>query len=257
MRKKLTQEEFVERATQVHGGKYDYSKTEYNIHKDKVRVICPIHGEFWQRADNHLMGRGCPKCSGRTTTEEIRGEITCNKKAIVQNPKSKQVWQRMKNRCYDRSWHDRHTTYIGCSVCDEWKVFANFEEWFNKHYIEGWALDKDILVKGNKVYSPDTCCFVPQDINQLFTKRKKKDQDTPVGVKSYRTHDGENRSFYVSIGKGRKNTYLGCFRTKEEAFSVYKTEKERHIKELADKYKDQLDPKVYKTLYNYSVEIDD
>lgn len=171
--------------------------------------------------------------------------------------KALRVWYGMKDRCYNSQVHDKCPTYIGCSVCDEWKVFANFEAWFNHHYVEGWSLDKDILVKGNKEYGPNTCCFVPQDINQLFTKRKKKDKDMPTGVKRCLTQGENSKSFYTSIGKGRKSIYLGRFDTKEEAFAVYKTEKERYIKELADKYKDRLDPKVYEILYNYTVEMYD
>jgi hypothetical protein len=60
---KVTTEEFIKRAKEVHGDKYGYSKVEYTGRKKKVCIICPIHGEFWQRADSHLTGMGCPKCS--------------------------------------------------------------------------------------------------------------------------------------------------------------------------------------------------
>ena len=60
---KVTTEEFIKKAKEVHGDKYNYSKVEYKGRKKKVCIICPIHGEFWQRADLHLSGTGCPKCS--------------------------------------------------------------------------------------------------------------------------------------------------------------------------------------------------
>lgn len=73
MSKKLTTEEFIKKATDVHGNKYDYSKVFYNSNKQKICIICPEHGEFWQRPNDHLNGNGCPICSGRkkSTTEEF------------------------------------------------------------------------------------------------------------------------------------------------------------------------------------------
>lgn len=60
--KKHTKETFLEMAKNIHGDKYDYSKVEYKDNKTKVCIICPKHGEFWQRPDNHLHGQGCKKC---------------------------------------------------------------------------------------------------------------------------------------------------------------------------------------------------
>ena len=59
---RLTTEEFIKRAKEIHGNKYDYSKVKYNSQKDKVCIICPEHGEFWQNPYNHYSGQGCPKC---------------------------------------------------------------------------------------------------------------------------------------------------------------------------------------------------
>ena len=60
---KLTNEEFIKRAREIHGNKYDYSKVEYVSYHTRVCIICPIHGEFWQEPANHLCGKGCRKCS--------------------------------------------------------------------------------------------------------------------------------------------------------------------------------------------------
>ena len=64
MCKKLTTQVFIERARKVHGDKYDYSKVVYKGYHEKVCIICPIHGEFWQMAQDHLKGHGCSKCNG-------------------------------------------------------------------------------------------------------------------------------------------------------------------------------------------------
>ena len=61
--RKLTTEEFIKKAKEVHGDKYDYSKVEYKNDKTPVTIICPIHGEFKQRPANHLNGNGCKKCA--------------------------------------------------------------------------------------------------------------------------------------------------------------------------------------------------
>ena len=112
-----------------------------------------------------------------------------------------------------------------------------------------FALDKDILVKGNRVYNEDVCVFVPQEVNLLFTKRDKSRGEYPIGV-----------SFHKSRGMltaTLNNKYLGYFNTAEQAFQVYKTAKEAYIKEVANKWKDKIDPKVYEALMNYEVHIDD
>ena len=61
--KRLTTDEFIRRAKDIHGNKYDYSKSVYVNAVTKVCIICPEHGEFWQLPNNHLKGCGCPKCS--------------------------------------------------------------------------------------------------------------------------------------------------------------------------------------------------
>jgi predicted nucleic acid-binding Zn-ribbon protein len=61
-RRRLTKEEFIEKARKIHGNFYDYSKVDYINNKTKVTIICPIHGKFEQSPNNHLKGQGCPKC---------------------------------------------------------------------------------------------------------------------------------------------------------------------------------------------------
>ena len=82
------------------------------------------------------------------------------------------VWHAMMQRCYDPKYQAKQPTYIGCSVCDEWHNFQNFAEWAEPRYKEGLALDKDIKVSGNKIYSPDTCTFVTQTENNIASKAK-------------------------------------------------------------------------------------
>ena len=169
-----------------------------------------------------------------------------------------QTWHGMLERCYDPKYHKKEPAYKDCEVCDEWLNFQNFAKWFYKNYYEVLGermhLDKDILVKHNKLYSPETCIFVPQPINSLFTKRKSKRGSEPIGV-SYRNDRNKYRA-YCDDGSG-EYVHLGHYNSFEEAFQVYKQYKENLIKKTADKYKDFIPEKLYKSLYKYEVEIND
>ena len=118
-------------------------------------------------------------------------------------------------------------------------------------------LDKDILCKGNKVYSRETCIFVPERINTLFVKRDKSRGKDPIGVSDL---PSGNYQAICSDGYGKLD-YLGTYSTKEEAFRVYKEYKEKVIKEVIDSYEGKIPEPFYSRLktamYNYKVEIDD
>jgi hypothetical protein len=166
--------------------------------------------------------------------------------------KSYMVWYNMLARCYSEKEQKRcAATYFDCLVVNEWHNFQTFSEWYYKNYVDGWHLDKDILIKGNKIYGPDTCCFVPKEINNLFTSGKKIRGEFPVGINK---RDGK---FCVNISKFAKRYYLGTFHTIDIAFGIYKQSKEIYIKQVADIWKDKLPPKTHEALYNYQVEITD
>ena len=171
--------------------------------------------------------------------------------------KEYRLWNNMLKRCYSVGCQKVRPTYIDCSVSENFRYLQYFKEWcnnqigFNSVDEKGkpFALDKDILVKGNRVYNEDVCVFVPQEVNLLFTKRDKSRGEYPIGV-----------SFHKSRGMltaTLNNKYLGYFNTAEQAFQVYKTAKEAYIKEVANKWKDKIDSKVYEALMNYEVHIDD
>ena len=171
-------------------------------------------------------------------------------------------WHSMIKRVYDPIEHNRYPNYIGCSVCEEWHDLQNFGKWYEDNYYEIngelMCLDKDILNKGNKIYSPETCIFVPNRINVLFTNCKKARGKYPLGV--IKTKDGKYRarcSVYYKEANKSKNIGLGRFNTPEEAFYAYKEFKEQYIKEVADEYKDKIPKKLYDAMYNYKVDIND
>jgi len=94
-------------------------------------------------------------------------------------------WENMLQRCYSEKFHNRIPTYRGCSVCKEWLLFSNFKAWMEQQDWKGKQLDKDLLVYQNKIYSPETCCFVSSEVNTFLTKRLNDRGDYPLGVVMY------------------------------------------------------------------------
>ena len=186
--------------------------------------------------------------------EKIRDE---NGKII----KSYSVWTSMLRRCYSDKYQKRFPTYKGCYVCEEWHNYSNFKEWYDKNYYEIYgeqmALDKDILAKGNRAYSPDTCVFVPQNINKLFIKRNKSRGKYPVGVYFDKNANKFRAQCCIFYNAKTQKEFLGLYNTIDEAFNAYKQFKEANIKQMADYYKENIPNKLYEAMYNYKVEITD
>ena len=151
-------------------------------------------------------------------------------------------WKSMLRRCYVNNI----PPYIGCSVCNEWLLFTNFEYWFEHNYIDGYELDKDILIDGNKVYSPETCCFVPSQINSLIHNRIKSNYKYPRGI----SYDNKLNKYKVQLGNKRE--YLGYFSNIDDANHVYLLAKKKNILDVANKYKDKITKNVYEALVKKS-----
>lgn len=171
------------------------------------------------------------------------------------NNYSYSVWLNMLQRCC-ASNEKINPTYQECEVCDEWLNYQNFAKWYSKHALcENGHLDKDILIKNNKIYSPKTCCVVPQVINEIFVKNNKRRGKLPIGV----SRASNNIHLYIARCRVPHSTkdYIGVFDTPQSAFVAYKAKKEKVIQLYAQKYKDQIESKVYKALMNYQVDITD
>ena len=166
------------------------------------------------------------------------------------------TWNAMMTRCYNENLRVKHPTYEDCTVSESFKYLSRFKDWYGNqigHDQEGWHLDKDILVKGNKIYSEETCCFVPPEINSALVTSGSRRGMFSQGV----TYNCTKTRYRARIQRGNKWKSLGTYDTPEEAFAAYKPIKEAHIKSLANKWKDQIDVRVYDALMNWTIEITD
>ena len=159
------------------------------------------------------------------------------------------TWADMLKRCYRTKYKDMYPSYHKiATVCDEWHCYQVFAEWYenNKYNVEERLhLDKDILIPGNKIYSPETCILVPQRINLLFMN-KSNSQGLPNGIRKM-------KSGYYSVHYSHLK--IGNYKTFEEAANAYCIAKENAIKDIADEYKNIIPTKLYDALNNYKVDI--
>ena len=173
------------------------------------------------------------------------------------NTKEYDLWYSMLKRCYSDTLKKKYPTYEGCEVSEKFKSYEYFYEWCHKQVgfgNDGWHLDKDLLIKGNKVYSESTCVFIPQEINSLLTKRTASRGEHLIDVCWNKT----KKAFRAMVSKNKgKREYLGCFKTELEAFNAYKQAKESFVKEQANKWKGKIDVRAYEALMDYEVSIDD
>lgn len=252
-----------ERLETFYGNKYDFSlvnKENYMGVQIPIQVICLKHGVFLKDVHHLMRGQGCQECAyekkklphnnqrnkvfGRGIFDSIKSSNESEDMKIAYH-----MWVRMFRRCYSGKFE----TYNGCEVCKDWWLFSNFKQWFDVNYVVGYELDKDILVRNNKIYSPETCCFVPHMINSLLISCKANRGDLPIGVAK------NQNGFTAQIKENKKWKYIGYFNTVKEAFLAYKNEKEKYIKEVAQEYYDKgkITNRVYDALMKYEVEITD
>ena len=162
-------------------------------------------------------------------------------------------WKAMLGRCYSQKVQKKQPSYIGCTVHEDWHNFQFYCEDITKKigYGKGWDLDKDTIYKNNKVYSDDTTCFLPPDLNYMLVKRKAERGLYYIGV---HLNEELKKPYMAQCGAGDADRYLGSFATELEAFEVYAKYKEKVVRERTKFYKDQLDPRAYKALLKYKVE---
>ena len=228
-----------------------------------IDIYFPEYDFSFEHATYNSFKKGLIKCPYEPRVYGV-GYLGEGKYKTRENGKQTEeyrIWYNMLMRCYDPKIYEKYPTYKGCAVEEYLLKFQHMGEWIEENYYEvpgeKMCLDKDILHKGNKIYSRETCIFVPERINTLFVKCNKSRGKDPIGVSP---RPSGNYLAYCNNGYG-KQIPLGTYSTKEEAFKVYKECKEKIIKETIDLYEGIIAEPYYsrlkKAMYNYKVEITD
>ena len=252
---------FIERAPNV--------PDENGHYATRWKCVCEC-GNHVEAISRHLVNGDVKSCgcySRELTAERNRvnrgyaGRFDGKIGESRQYPHIYGTWRGCFERCYTESSLKKHPTYRGCEVSEKWHLYSSFKKWYQENsWYDGderVCLDKDILVKGNRVYGPDTCALVPISLNTMFIKNDSCRGDLPIGV--FYASD-RHFKYEALIRRYGKQYSLGTFETPEEAFNAYKVAKEEYIKEVADWYKEhypKFPPKLYEAMHNYVVEITD
>lgn len=263
-RNRQTTESFIEKAKKIHGDRFDYSLVSYKNSSTYISLICKKHGVFKITPNSHLRGEICKECARLESKQPIfgvgindyEGQVKVNGVHI----QSYTIWRDMLKRLYGPDANEKKPSYKNVKICDEWLYFTSFKDWFDSHEIyfhKRWHLDKDLLCRtlglDYKIYSPDTCVFLPPEINGALATQPKYRTDLPIGIRR-----AESGKYHATLCSGLLNSkHLGTFNTINEAFMAYKKAKEIWLKYLANKYKTELDPRAYDAMVSYKVNIDD
>lgn len=166
------------------------------------------------------------------------------------------TWGNVMERCYSSRYKAIKPSYADVVADPRFHHFQEFAEWAVRqagHDIFGWHLDKDIMVKGNRIYGPDTCVYVPWEINTIFSKvYKKKANNLPRGV-----FLDESGRYGTSLSIRGRPVHAGMHDTPEQAFMAYRAVKEARLKELANEFKPLISERLYERLIGYEFDIND
>ncbi len=171
-------------------------------------------------------------------------------KALGEDLREYKLWQNLLARCCSPKTQSKQPTYIGCTVSENFKHYSYFYEWCQNQIgfsQKGFQLDKDLILRGNRIYSEDRCLFLPQELNKLIASRTAIKGQPTMGVSA---HQGK---FVARCRREPAPYYLGIFATSEEASLIYKQAKETYIKSQAEKWKALIDPRAYAALIAYEV----
>ena len=261
--KYLTQ--FLGSLYKKHGMSISYIEGYQGLY-ETCKFMCTKHGEFVAIPYNVVHNGGktansCQSCGSDNRSKSARskklygvGINDWGKLVSISSAKKipeYKMWKDLLKRVYSEVYHKKSPTYIGTSLDKKWLSLTNFIEDvsklpnYEKGLTEGWALDKDIILNGNRHYSLETCCFVPPDVNSNF-RQVTKSNGLPLGV--YLKKSGK---FACDCPTPTKTIYLGLHNTPEEAFLARKKFKQSVMKGLANKYREVLDHRVIYKLDNF------
>lgn len=177
------------------------------------------------------------------TKEKLVFGVGKNDDLSLTRTKPYTAWTSMLKRCYSKKYHDKCPSYVGCSVAEEWRLYSQFLKFYHSHYVDGYVLDKDILIPGNKIYSPERCVFIPERLNSFVLFRDLLRGSLPIGVSASK----QTRKFQAKISVNGQRKFLGYFDTPSEANEAWAREKLAAAEEWKDLC-DSIHPGLYSGL---------
>lgn len=186
-----------------------------------------MSGGFIKRSRKLVLGIGINDADYNVK----KREMVDGKEKIVWVCPFYQKWISMLTRCYSERYQKLYPSYQGCTVCDDWITFSGFRGWMIEQEWEGLNLEKDLLVQGNKIYSPETCVFTTPQVNGFLTDCRKSRGEWPIGV-----HLAKGRHKFMALCQNpftKKQEYLGVFASPYEAHKVWLAKKLEHAYALA------------------------
>lgn len=162
------------------------------------------------------------------------------------------TWRYMFRRSHCPEYHAEQPGYTGCAVDDRWYDFQDFGDWFYDSPYSNplYRLNKDLLIPGNKIYAPETCCFVPKELNSLLTSHTSTQGDLPRGVSFHK----QSSKFVATVGVGGKKKPVGYYDTPQEAYDAYKAAKEIYVKRMAFDWQDRIADNVFDALMQWTLD---
>lgn len=169
-----TKEQLLQMFRTKHNDTYEYIVTETKSDSE-VGVVCKKHGIFYQKVRKHLEGQGCKKCAGEASSQKWKNPTGYRVDGVQVQLPLYAVWRAMQQRCKPQYWAKRKH-YSGTSCSESFNSWDYFYEWAVIQVGYGcfddkgkpFELDKDLLSEGDKVYSENTCCFLPRELNQAL-----------------------------------------------------------------------------------------
>jgi hypothetical protein len=235
----------------------EYNKANDIVVEFQDEYRAKVRTRYEHFMDGSIKNPYCPSVLGVGMIGEKYPSKINNKKT-----KEYQTWHGMLVRCFDEKFKEKCPSYKDVTCCKEWLLFENFYEWLHSQenfekWLNGekWNVDKDILVKGNRIYMSERCCLVPCNVNNLFVKKNKNRGNLPIGVTK------RNNRFFAQCSNfsGEGHEGLGYHIDSIDAFMTYKNRKEEIIKQVAqEEYeKGNITKNCYEAMMRYEVEIDD
>lgn len=148
------------------------------------------------------------------------------------------TWTSVMRRSFSEVYKRANPSYEDVTCCEDWKLFSNFRAWMVTQDHEGLHLDKDILFGGSKIYSPEKCAFVPQEVNTLLLDCNASRGEYPIGVCV--KLDRKNPYYIAQVCKDRKgSSHIGCYQSAGEAHKAWQWEKAVVIESVVGWYAKQ------------------